>query len=471
MKYLKNLSWLLLFAIAFMSACKKQDPELGRMLDKSEVKFEVVQDLAADPGGNTVILINKTPETVAMWDYGTGKSNRLRDTVKYAFTGDYVIKFSVMTDGGIVEADPVTIKVTKDNLNYVNDPLWTLLSGGVGKEKTWVLDVNANGDKKVFSSPIYFAGQDNAYGTIADDGNSIIWSQVCEVPNGPNCWIYAPNYTSDTWAADKKDYGYLTFSLKGGPFLKADHKGVSGLGVEEGTYFLDVNTKMLTTAGASILGVNFTHGDAGNIYSVKVISLTENTMQLAVKHKSKNEYQVLNYLSKSFSDAWVAPPPAAPVTDPGFNPKFAAGGLLNFLTDGVSRTWKMDAEGNPVDWLAAGKGWTTDFTSTAGWGWDPASWNAALEDSYIKFEKNGLKYTRFQGGAKTTGTFTIDESTNEVTLVGNTLLQNPSSWMSSTQTKLKVVKAFPTDISKGIWFGVSYDTAKNEWFALHYVLF
>ena len=122
MKYLKNLSWLLLFAIAFMSACKKQDPELGRMLDKSEVKFEVVQDLAADPGGNTVILINKTPETVAMWDYGTGKSNRLRDTVKYAFTGDYVIKFSVMTDGGIVEADPVTIKVTKDNLNYVNDP-------------------------------------------------------------------------------------------------------------------------------------------------------------------------------------------------------------------------------------------------------------------------------------------------------------------------------------------------------------
>ncbi len=32
-----------------------------------------------------------------------------------------------------------------------------------------------------------------------------------------NCWIYEPNYTSDTWAAEKRDYGLMTFSLKGGP--------------------------------------------------------------------------------------------------------------------------------------------------------------------------------------------------------------------------------------------------------------
>lgn len=471
MKILKSLYWLLIIVVAFVSSCKKEAYTLDALPDKSQIKFEAIQDKSIDPGGNTVILVNKTPGAVAIWDYTTGTSNRDRDTVHYAFKGDYVIRFSAMTAGGVVKADSVVLQVTKDELKYVSDPLWIHLTGGPGNEKTWVLDVNANGDKKAFTSPIYFAGGDNAYGALAEDGKSIIWSQVCEVPNGSNCWIYAPNYTSDTWAADKKDHGYLTFSLKGGPFLTADHKGVAGLGVENGTYFLDVNTKMLTTAGASILGVNFTHGDVGNIYSVRVISLTENTMQLAVKHKSKNEYQVLNYLSKTFSENWVAPPPAAPVIDPGFNPKFASGGLLNFLTDGVSRTWKMDADGNPVDWIKAGKGFTTSYTSTAGWGWDPASWNAALDHSYIKFEKNGLKYTRFQGGTKTTGTFTVDESKNEVTLVGNTLLQNTSSWMNSTQNKLKVVKAFPNDISKGIWFGVSYDTAKDEWYSLHYVLF
>ncbi len=35
-----------------------------------------------------------------------------------------------------------------------------------------------------------------------------------------------------------------------------------------------------------------------NIYSVKVLTLNENTMQLAVKHKTKNEYAVLNTFQK-----------------------------------------------------------------------------------------------------------------------------------------------------------------------------
>jgi len=306
MKIIKKITGLFLLGMSLIASCSKEKHELGRILDKSEIKFEVVQDLAKDPGGNTVILINKTPETVSMWDYGTGKSTRERDTVHFAFKGDYPIKFSALTAGGVVELDPVVVKVTADNLNYVNDPLWTLLTGGVGNEKTWVLDVNANGDKKVFSSPIYFAGGDNAIGTLADNGTSIKWTQVCEVPNGPNCWVYAPNYTSDTWAADKKDYGYMTFSLKGGPFFKADHKGVSNLNVENGTYFLDVNTKILTTTDATILGVNFTHGDC-NMGSIRILSLTENTMQLAVKNKTKNEYQVLNFLSKTFSDNWTPP--------------------------------------------------------------------------------------------------------------------------------------------------------------------
>jgi len=472
MKVFKKLTGVFLLGISLITSCSKKDHDLGRMLDKSEIKFEVVQDLATDPGGNTVILINKTPGTLALWDYGTGKSTRERDTVRFAFKGDYVVKFSALTGGGVVDMDPVTVKVTADNLNYVNDPLWTLLTGGVGNEKTWVLDVNANGDKKVFTSPVYFAGMDNAYGTLADDGKSIKWSQVCEVPNGNNCWTYAPNYTSDTWAADKKDYGYMTFSLKGGPFFKADHKGVSNLNIENGTYFLDINTKVLTTTDASILGVNFTHGDASNINSVRVISLTENTMQLAVKHKSKPEYQVLNFLSKTFSDNWTPPvvPPVVTV-DEGFNPKFAPGGLLDYITGASVRLWKLDAEGNPIDWIAKGKGWTTGHASSRDWGWNN-SWDAAVANSYIKFTKKGLKYTRSQNGVVTNGTFTVKESSNEITLTDGALLQNPGNWMNPTQTTLKVLKAFPNAVDeKGIWFGTTYDAAKDEWFAFHYVLF
>jgi hypothetical protein len=473
MKFLKYFPWIALISVFLIVACKKQDYKLGNMPSDSEIKFDVVQDLAIDAGGNTVILINQTPGTVPMWDYGTGKSTRQTDTVRFAFAGDYVIKYSVVTAGGIVEKPPVTIKVTKDNLNYVNDPLWSLLAGGVGNEKTWVLDANANGDKKFFTSPVYFAGMDNAYGSKASDGKSVVWSQVCTNPSGPNCWTYAPNYTSDTWAADKRDYGTMTFNLKGGPFLKTDHKGVAGVNTESGTYFLDVNTLILTTTGATPLAVAYTPTDGVSLYSWRILSLTENTMQLAVKNKAKDEYQVLNYLSKAFSDAWTPPPPAVVPPDEGFNPVFAPGELNAMLTGGANsgRFWQLDVAGNPVDWIAKGIGWTTSSASSFDWGWN-ATWDAAVSNAWIRFDNiGGSHYTRFQNNASTTGSFSINEATNEITLTGNTLLQNGPSWMNPTTNVLKVIKGFPTSYkTKGIWFGTSYDAAKDEWLSFHYVI-
>ncbi len=464
---------MFLLGISMMLSCKKDKYGLDSLPDESAIKFEVVQDRNIDPGGNTVYLINQTPQTVPIWDYGIGRSTRQVDTVRFAFAGEYEIRYSVVTGGGVVEMDPVIITVTEDNLNYVNDPLWTLLTGGVGNEKTWILDANENGDKKFFTSPIYFAGMDNAYGTIADDGQSVEWRQVCTDPAGPNCWVYGPNYTSDTWAADKRDYGFMTFSLKGGPFLQTDHKGVAGVGQQSGTFFLDVNTLTLTTTDATPLHVAYTPNDVVGLNSWRILSLTENTMQLAVKNKTKAEYQVLNFISKEYSDSWTPPPPPPSKPDEGFNPVFAPGELLTMLTGGANsgRFWTLDASGNPVDWIAKGNGWTANKQSSYNWGWNE-SWDEAASNAWIRFDNvGGQNYTRFQNGVTTTGTFTIDEANNEITLVGNTLLRNESSWMDPKTNKIKVIKAFPNDFrTKGIWFGTSYDATKDEWFAFHYII-
>lgn len=473
MKLNKQIALLLSIAVFSVLSCKKKDYSLSGTPDKSAINMEVKQDLTVDPGGNTVYLINHSDQVEPVWDYTTGKSIRRIDTVRYAFKGDYIIKRTAVTGGGLVELDPITIKVTKDNLNYVNDPLWILLSGGPGKEKTWVLDADPAGNQKMYSSPIYFAGGNNVASTKAPDGQSVIWPQ-CTDKTDPLCWMYAPNYVNDTWAADKRDYGFMTFSLKGGPFLTTDHKGVAGVTTESGTYYLDVNTLAITTSNATILAVGFTPGDAGNLLSVKVLALTENTMQLAVKHKSKNEYQVLNYLSKQYNDSWVPPPPSAPKPDDGFNPTFAAGELLKMLTGGPTSTgryWNLDVNGNPVDWIKKGNGFTKDKTSSATWGWNQ-TWDDAVVDSYIRFDNvNGQNYSRYQNGTLTKGTFTIDETKNEITLVGNTLLQNSASWLDPSKVStIKVVKGWPTDYrTKGIWFGTAYDAAKDEWLAFHYI--
>src|SRR5690606_7975648 len=140
---MKKLYYIFSFILALMfllTSCQDDDHELGRMLSKSEINFEVIQDYTVDEGGNTVILRNYTSNIVPMWDYGTGRSNRVEDTVRFPFKGEYTIKFSALTAGGIVEMEPVIIEVTEDNLDYVNDPLWTALTGGVGNSKTWILD-------------------------------------------------------------------------------------------------------------------------------------------------------------------------------------------------------------------------------------------------------------------------------------------------------------------------------------------
>ncbi|POY37463.1 hypothetical protein C3K47_06790 [Solitalea longa] len=459
MKHLKKFIWVVLIGISFITSCQKETYELGRLLDKSEIKFEVVQDLVADPGGNTVILINKTPGTIAKWDYGTGKSMKDRDTIRYAFKGDYTVNLSFATDGGIVEADPVTVKVTADNLNYVSDPLWIALSGGPGNEKSWVLDVTA----KYFAGPLFFAGTNNE------------WPYTKETESfgcgGSDCWNWNPQ-NDPSWLVPSGDYGTMTFSLKGGPFVKTNHLMLSGRGQESGTYYLDKDKKTLTMTGATPLHDTFRDGCVGEWGKIRVMSLTENTMQLAVLRTSCEGPCLLiyNFISKEYSDNWVPPaPPAGDDFDEGFNPALSSNELVDMLTGTSTRTWGLDVNGNPVDWVAKGKGWTAGQGDSRDWGWND-SWVAAATNSWIKFEKTGLKYTRSQNGTLTSGTFSVDASTNEINLGSNTLIQNAGHWMNPTQTTIKVIKAFKgEEATKGIWLGTAYDSTKDEWLVFHYI--
>ena len=455
MKLIKQIALLLLVSTGVLLSCKKKDYQLGSLPDKSEINMEVKQDLTVDPGGNTIYLINHTDKVEPIWNYATGTSTRRVDTVHYAFKGDYKIARSAVTGGGIVYLDTVVIHVTQDNLNYVNDPLWTLLTGGVGKEKTWLLDLDANGVSKFFDSPVYFAGDD------------YIWGGGCAKPAG-NCWTWFPKWSDNTWIAVKGDYGSMTFKLKGGPFITVDQKIIANIGMFNGTYSFNKDAKTISFSNVIPLNQGY-----DQVYTNgRVISLTENTLQIAFKHPTKAEQEIFNYISKEYSNNWVPPPPATPKPDDGYNPTFAPGEILNMLTGGSSspgRYWTLDVNGNPIDWVAKGNGWTTSKNSSFNWGWND-TWDDAVKDAWIRFDYNGKKYTRIQNGAITTGTFTIDETKNEVILVGNTLLQNPSSWMNTTNTTLKVVKGWPADYkTKGIWFGTSYDAGKDEWFVWHYI--
>jgi hypothetical protein len=283
MKCLNKIFSILLTTALFTMSCQEEKYELEAPLDKADIKFEVTQDLATDPGGNTVIMTNNTPGTISMWNYGTGKSTRVQDTVHFAFKGEYVIKFSALSNGQVVEMDPVTVTVTEDNLNYVNDPLWTALSGGVGNEKTWILDIDANH----FAGPMFFYGTDNG------------WLGGC-LKDGGDCWNWSPDYAGNTWLMPDGDYGTMTFSLKGGPYVTSNHLMIPSRGTESGTYYLDKDAKTLAMTDATPLHDKGRDECVSAWGSIRLFALTENYMQLGVLRTSCDGpcYLVYNFVPK-----------------------------------------------------------------------------------------------------------------------------------------------------------------------------
>ncbi|MFA9187350.1 hypothetical protein [Flavobacterium magnesitis] len=454
MKNIKLLMTSFLMLAMLVSSCSPDTYSLDAVTDKSDIQYDIVQDFSADSGGNTVIMTNKTPGVVLTWDYVTGKSSKASQTVKYAFKGDYTIKISAVTGGGIVELDPVTISVTDDNLNYVNDPLWTALSGGVGEKKSWVLD---NGRYGMAPGAMSFA----------DPSSVVEWGNF--TPN----WEPEGNAISST-DADMHWGRYMTFSLDGGPFMTIHE--TNGTTIENGNYFLDINAHTLTTTGATILRPDNYIANANNWNNeIKVLTLTENQLRIAIMRTNSEGpwWYIWNFVSKEYADNYV-PPVTAPVYDEGFNPTFAPGELLTMLTGGTGagRVWNLDGKGNPIDWIGKGKGWTTDASSSYNWGWND-DWAAVANNSWIRFDQWGgkLNYTRSQNGVVTSGIFTINTETSEINLGSETLLHSGDSWMNPTTNVIKVVKAFNTDyLQKGIWFGTSYDASKDEWFVFHYII-
>jgi hypothetical protein len=171
-------------------------------------------------------------------------------------------------------------------LAYYGDPLYKLLAGGLNQEKTWVIDMNTTtGASAKFKGPLWWAGSDLGW-----------WDRVCG-PGG-NCWTYEDTYQS--WMAPIRDYGTITFKLKGTPIIPVvtvNQKGLdnaSANGVFSGNYFMDVDAKTITFSDVTPLRMT-----RDQVWSKGYIfSLTEDGLQIGFKDPTKAEYAILNYIPK-----------------------------------------------------------------------------------------------------------------------------------------------------------------------------
>ena len=288
------------FGLALLfTACTPKEYELGTLMDKSELKFTITPS-ATNP--NDIILTSTTSNVTPLWITPLGRSTRVKDTINIAFPGTYKFVYGVESDGGYVEADTTTLIVNTVDKNAVSGAMWTNLSGGYDKEKTWYLDLNASGVSKYWTGPMYYYGTNDSW-TSVTDGVSV----------GGDSWNWSPKYSDNTWLMAAVDFGSMTFNLKNGPYVTSNHtstvNGTAMGGTQSGTYMLDETNHTIKLTDVTLIHP-FEYNGKVKTWSgtMKVLSLTENAMQIAVLRDPILSEEgaclyVYNFVSKDYYDA------------------------------------------------------------------------------------------------------------------------------------------------------------------------
>lgn len=453
-----------LFAILWglflaFSACQPEEFTMGKIFSKDQLKYSITQD-KKDP--NMIILESLTPGATPLWITPMGRSTQIKDTVQIPFAGDYNFTYGVESPGGYVQADTYKLSLTTNNLNYVNDPLWTLLSGGVGKEKTWVLDLNASSVSKYFQGPLYFYGTADSWITVTDK----------QTVTG-DTWNWQPDYKGNSWLMPAGDYGSMTFSLKDGAKITVDHKMLSK--TQTGTYFLDAAAKTLKMTDAAPLHDSGRNGVVIDWGNLKVMSLNENTMQLAALRDPALSGEgacllVYNFISKDYSDNWVAPV----LKDP--EPSLPDG-WANDISMAVNYNvkWVLSPE-TPFNWAKLDGSLMNPWNKVADYP-DWTGFNASVPATYSKFSLslNSKEKTAVfvaPDGKSTNGSYTLDEK-GIYTFTGVKPSFNICSWVNLSTTaenqwRITKIEKDAAGAISGMWVGAK-DPSKPEYMVYHLI--
>lgn len=168
---------------------------------------------------------------------------------------------------------------------------------------TWEIDLRQDGSHYKFDGPSYFYGNDDSWATVTNNQ-----------PVVGNSWCWAPDFAGNSWVVGgdaKNCQGTMTFNEDG--TVKV-HQYVAGAeGAEgtfqdlEGTYTIDEKNKTVKLSIAPLMPANY----IGNVketkdMDIRILSLTDETMQLAVTRASDNQYMSINYVPGELKNGFTA---------------------------------------------------------------------------------------------------------------------------------------------------------------------
>jgi hypothetical protein len=119
-------------------ACQKYEPSLGPAPTDADAQFTMAPSAA---NVNIIELSASNPSLQCVWDFGNGsKAQGANVTATYPYAGTYTIKLTVFAKGGS-RSSMQEVTIANDDFTLLNNPYYTLLTGGVSGPgfKVWVV--------------------------------------------------------------------------------------------------------------------------------------------------------------------------------------------------------------------------------------------------------------------------------------------------------------------------------------------
>lgn len=491
-KTFKYLSYMLAGAALAVSAWSCSDenynmpePNLTPEELVEGVAFTVEHD-AQNP--NIIYLKSLMPAQYQVaWVTPQGRRTGTEVTLQIPFDGQYDVQIGVDTRGGYVWSKPYTFKVADFCAEFVDNFLWTRLSGGVGNSKTWMLDLKVldDGSKKTtfwggphwYFNPnytweylhganenesVYFNYMDYTEDNKWEKGKAINTDDVPGCDGADANWYWAADYAGNSWMCNAENYGTITFDLINGANVTI--KDADGNVVSTGKYLIDTDNHLLTFSGCYPLNSS---NNGVQTMSTRILYLSDTGMQLIADGLTSGSATSLNYVTVDYFENYQpATGPEEPTLPDGWK-------------DDISQTvitsvkWVL-SDKNPLDWAQLNgtlmNGWE-DIADYPGWLGTPDPASYADFSMTLDCKDNTATFT-YPDGSTTEctydlddkGIYTFSEPVKSFPLVGW------ASFAVTAENQLRIVK-IEKDLMgnvSGMWLG-ALSTEKPEYMAYHFV--
>jgi hypothetical protein len=431
-----------------VTACSPDEFGLGSAnISADDLVEGLAYTVEVDQATNTVTMKSLLGSSyVTSWIHPQGATTGESATIRVPFAGDYEIKFGVMTRAGLIYGEPYTITINNTNGDLLTDQIWVDLTGGQGSSKTWRIAYK-DGVTTGFSGPFYFKGTDDCWESI---------TLGRDLGEGADSWAWDADASVLDWIGiNPANFGNLTFDL-----IDGAHVAVNG--VNAGAFTVDTDNHKLNLPETALWYDTDAPSFAQDWYNIKLLSLTEYTMQIGIIRASDPCLICINYVLDGWDGTY---PDGSGITNAAVQDPYTGSGNDALTTTTTSeKKWAL-VEDAPYDWYwwngAAAEWQSNGFASAGDYG---KSWCPAVDEDQIsdfsltlgkKDSSNGTFVLNTSNG-EFTGTYTTDGTTLK--------FSRPVTWLKAvgdkstveiTTDELTIVKY---ESGEELWLGSAVNT-------------